>query len=220
MRKKYFTFYKLSHKFLRHFLIALFIFSPVLPVIAGPLDIQKIKLKGTQYIKDLRYFQESGLVSARQTAIEMQIENFEQSLIAYRSAKPTERNGALRNAQNTYEKFNVEFRALADIYREWVEKYQKQYYEKSSEPFTDTDTKEKVLASVAVGKQDETRAFSAYNNRNYLYASHLYLRSLKHYHQAYELRKWQQFVKIIEHPKAKPKKTRSQDSIERQAAVR
>ncbi|HRP69983.1 MAG TPA: hypothetical protein PLY93_10670 [Turneriella sp.] len=186
------------------FLALSFIFSTG-KIHAASIDIQKIRLKGAQYIKDLKYFQETGLVPARQTAIEMQIENFEQSLIGYRTAKPNERNGALRIVQGSYEKFNVEFRALADIYREWVDKYQKQYYEKSSEPFADTTTKEKTIATVAVARQDEARASSAYNNRNYAYAAHLYLRSLKHYHQAYQFRKWPQLVQLIVHTKEKPK---------------
>ena len=176
------------------------------PVLAGGIDIQKIKLKGAQHIKDLRFFQDTGIIAARNTAIEMQIENFEKSLIGYREAKHTERNLALKAALASYEKFTPEFKAIAEIYRDLVDKYQKQYNEKNSEAFADTNTKEKVIATVEVGKQDESRANAAFNNRNYPYAAHLYLRSLQHYHRAFELRKWPQIAKLM--VTAKPKKSK------------
>lgn len=178
----------------------------VTPALAGGIDIQKIKLKGAQHIKDLKFFQETGLVAARNTAIEMQIDNFEKSLIGYREAKHTERNLALKAALTSYEKFTPEFKAIAEIYRDLVDKYQKQYNEKSSEAFADTNTKEKVIATVEVGKQDESRANAAFNNRNYPYAAHLYLRSLQHYHRAFDLRKWPQIAKLM--VTAKPKKSK------------
>lgn len=178
------------------------------PVGAGGIDIQKLRLKGAQHIKDLKFFQETGIIAARNTAIEMQIDGFERSLIQYREAKHTDRNAALKGALTAYERFNPEFKAVAEIYRDLVDKYQKQFNERNSEAYADTTTKEKVIATVEVGKQDESRALAAFNNRNYSYAAHLYLRSLKHYHQAFELRKWPQLVKLAVTTKAKPSKSR------------
>ncbi|MBN8221685.1 MAG: hypothetical protein J0L53_12225 [Spirochaetes bacterium] len=182
----------------------------VAPAFAAGIDIQKLRTKGAQHIKDLRFFQETGLVSARMTAIDMQIDGFEKSLISYREAKHTDRNAALKGAQASYERFNPEFKSIAEIFRELVDKYQKQFNEKNSEPFSDTNTKEKVVATVEVGKQDESRAQAAYNNRNYSYAAHLFLRSLRHYHQAFELRKWPQLAKLT--PQTKPKAAKSKKS--------
>ena len=177
-----------------------------LPVFAGPIDIQKIRVKGAQHIKDLRYFQETGLASQRHTAIDQQIEAFEKSLVAYREAKPGERNLALKQAQQVYERFQAEFKSIAEIFRDLVDKHQKLFNERNGEPYADTNTKEKTVATVEVGKQDESRALAAYNNRNYPYSAHLYLRSLRHYHQAFELRKWPPLVKLYTAPKKKPAK--------------
>lgn len=181
------------------------------PVSAGGIDIQKIRLKGAQHIKDLKFFQDTGLIAARNTAIEMQIDSFERSLISYREAKHTERNLALKGTLSSYERFNPEFKAVAEIFRDLVDKYQKQFNEKNAEPFADTNTKEKVVATVEVGKQDESRAAAAFNNRNYPYAAHLYLRSLKHYHQAFELRKWPQLAKLPAATKTKTSKTKKKN---------
>ncbi len=178
------------------------------PARAAGIDLQKIRLKGAQHIKDLKFFQDTGLIAARNTAIEMQIDGFERSLITYREAKHTERNLALKGALSAYERFNPEFKAVAEIFRDLVDKYQKQYNEKNAEAFADTNTKEKVIATVEVGKQDESRALAAYSNRNYSYAAHLYLRSLRHYHQAFELRKWPQLAKLPPQGKTKPAKTK------------
>jgi hypothetical protein len=178
------------------------------PVLAGGIDIQKIRLKGAQHIKDLKFFQETGLIASRNTAIEMQIDGFERSLISYREAKHTERNLALKGTLSAYERFNPEFKAIAEIFRDLVDKYQKQYNEKNAEPFADTNTKEKVIATVEVGKQDESRGLAAYSNRNYSYAAHLYLRSLRHYHQAFDLRKWPQLAKLPPQGKTKPAKSK------------
>ncbi len=179
---------------LRHAILALTFAGASLS--AGTIDIQKIRVKGANQVKELRYFMATGLVSARNTAIEMQIEGYEKSLIDYREAKPAERNGALKNVQQTYEKFQAEFKAIAEIYRDLVDKHQSILNERNAEPYADTTTKEKILSTVDVGKQDESRALSAYNNRNYSYSAHLYLRSLRHYHQAFELRKWQPLIKL------------------------
>src|SRR5262249_33535020 len=108
------------------------------PAFAGGIDINKIRLKGAQHIKDLKFFQETGLVAPRNTAIEMQIEAYEKSLISVREAKHADRNAALKGAQATYERFTPEFKAIAEIFRDLVDKYQKQYNEKNSEPFADT----------------------------------------------------------------------------------
>jgi hypothetical protein len=175
---------------------------------AGGIDIQKLKLKGAQHIKDLKYFQDTGLISARATAIEMQTEAFEKSIIQYRESKPADRNLALKNAQNTYDKFLPEFKVIAETFRDLVDRYQAGSNERNSEAFTDTTTKEKVLSAVEVGKQSETRALAAYNNRNYSYSAHLYLRALRQYHRVYELRKWPQLVKLTPEPKGKPKKSK------------
>ncbi len=180
----------------------------VAPAHAGGIDLQKIRLKGAQHIKDLKFFQDTGLIAARNTAIEMQIDGFERSLISYREAKHNERNLALKGALSAYERFNPEFKAVAEIFRDLVDRYQKQYNEKNAEPFADTNTKEKVIATVEVGKQDESRGLAAYSNRNYSYAAHLYLRSLRHYHQAFELRKWPQLAKLPPQGKAKPGKSK------------
>lgn len=167
----------------------------VIPALfAGQADLQKMRLKGAQHSKDLRFFLETGLVAQRQTAIEMQIENFERTLTTYREAKHTERNAALRQVQQSYEKFNSEFQAVADILRALVDKHQKSYNERNSEPIADTATREKVQGTVEVGKQEEIRALSAYNNRNFSYSAHLYLRSLRHYTNAFDLRKWQPLI--------------------------
>lgn len=186
---------------LRQALIAICLAGSAL--FAGTIDIQKIRVKGANQVKDLRYFMETGLVSARNTAIEMQIEAYEKSLISYREAKQGERNLALKNAQQTYEKFQAEFKAISEIFRDLVDKHQGILNERNAEPYADTTTKEKILSTVEVGKQDESRALAAYNNRNYSYSAHLYLRSLRHYHQAFELRKWQPLVKIYTAPKKK-----------------
>lgn len=186
---------------LRNAIIALCLAGTALS--AGTIDIQKIKVKGANQVKDLRYFMETGLVSARNTAIEMQIEAYEKSLIAYREAKQGDRNLALKNAQQTYEKFQGEFKAIAEIFRDLVDKHQGILNERNAEPYADTATKEKILSTVEVGKQDESRGLTAYNNRNYSYSAHLYLRSLRHYHQAFELRKWQPLVKLYTPPKKK-----------------
>jgi hypothetical protein len=180
---------------------------------AGGIDIQKLKRKGTQYSKELRYFLETGLVSTRATAIEMQLENFDKSLMAYREARHIDRNAALKAAQESYEKFQTEFKIISEILRELVNKYQAAYNERSGEAFPDTNTKEKTLATLEVGRQDESRALAAFNNRNYIYSSHVYLRSVKHYHQAFEMRKWPQLANINhagkKSPKSKKKKSTS-----------
>jgi hypothetical protein len=181
----------------------------LMPLNAGGIDIQKIQLKGAQHIKDLKFFQDTGLISARNTAIEMQIDGFERSLIQYREAKHSDRNQALKGTLSAYERFNPEFKAIAEIFRDLVDKYQKQFNEKNTETFADTNTKEKVVATAEVGKQDESRALAAYNNRNYPYAAHLYLRSLRHYHQAFDLRKWPQLVKLATTTKGKAKTAKS-----------
>ena len=186
------------------FLLLLILFVPLQTVFSAGIDIQKIRVRGANHVKDLRYFMETGLVSARNTAIEMQIEAYEKSLISYREAKHTERNLALKNAQITYEKFQGEFKAIAEILRDLVDKHQAIFNERNAEPYSDTTTKEKTLSTVEVGKQDESRALSAYNNRNYSYSAHLYLRSLRHYHQAFELRKWQPLVSLPSAVKKKP----------------
>ena len=178
---------------------------PLAGIFAGPLDIQKLRLKGAQSSKELRYFLETGLVAQRQTPIEMQIENFERSLTAYKEARHTDRNAALRQVQNVYEKFQVEFQAIADILRALVDKHQAAYNERSGEAFENTATREKVLSTVEVGKQDETRALAAYNSRNFSYSAHLYLRSLRHYANAFELRGWQPLVIMPAKPGKKPK---------------
>lgn len=181
------------------------LFLPLAGIFAGPLDIQKLRLKGAQSSKELRHFLETGLVAQRQTAIEMQIENFDRSLTGYKEAKHTERNAALRQVQTVYEKFQVEFQAVADILRALVDKHQSAYNERSGEAFTDTATREKVLSTVEVGKQEEVRALAAYNSRNFSYSAHLYLRSLRHYTTAFELRGWQPLVIMPAKPGKKPK---------------
>ncbi|GAB4434873.1 MAG: hypothetical protein OHK0011_18070 [Turneriella sp.] len=181
------------------------LFLPIVGASAGPLDIQKLRLKGAQSSKELRHFLETGLVAQRQTAIEMQIENFERSLAAFKEAKHTERNAALRQVQTVYEKFQVEFQSVADILRALVDKHQSAYNERSGESFADTATREKVLSTVEVGKQEEARALAAYNNRNFSYSAHLYLRSLRHYASAFELRGWQPLVIMPAKPGKKPK---------------
>lgn len=181
------------------------LFMPIAATFAGPLDIQKLRLKGAQNSKELRHFLETGLVAQRQTPIEMQIENFERSLTAYKEAKHTERNAALRQVQNVYEKFQVEFQAVADILRALVDKHQAAYNERSSEAFANTALREKVLSTVEVGKQEEVRALAAYNSRNFSYSAHLYLRSLRHYTNAFELRGWQPLVIMPAKPGKKPK---------------
>ncbi len=180
--------------------IAAAIFLPVATAIAAPLDIEKLRLKGAQSSKELRHFLETGLVAERKTAIEMQIENFERSLTAHKEAKHTERNAALRQVQNVYEKFQGEFQAVADILRTLVDKHQAFYNERSSEPFASTAIREKVLSTVEVGKQEEVRALAAYNSRNFSYSAHLYLRSLRHYANAFELRGWQPLVTMPAKP--------------------
>lgn len=193
------------------------LFLPFAAASAGPLDIQKLRLKGAQSSKELRHFLETGLVAQRQTAIEMQIENFERSLTSYKEAKHTERNAALRQVQTVYEKFQVEFQAVADILRALVDKHQSAYNERSGEAFANTATREKVLSTVEVGKQEEVRALAAYNNRNFSYSAHLYLRSLRHYTSAFELRGWQPLVIMP----AKPgKKTKAEKAVPAQAAPR
>lgn len=184
-------------------------------LLAGPIDIQKIKVKGANQVKDLRYFQETGIVSARNTAIDMQIEAYERSLIAYREAKHADRNLALKNAQQTYEKFQGEFKAIAEIFKDLVDKHQSLFNERNAEPYPDTNTKEKTLSTVEVGKQDESRALSAYNNRNYSYSAHIYLRSLRHYHQAFELRKWPPLVKLQTQPKKKSEKKSDKPALKK-----
>ena len=173
-----------------------------LPISATPLDIQKIRLKGAQNIKDLRYFQDTGLVTARHTAIEMQIENFERSLTQFAEAKQIDRNAALKVVQINYEKFQAEFKAIADIYRDQVLRHKSAFNEKNSDPIAETSVKEKVIATVEVAKQDESRANSAYANRNYVYSAHLFWRSLRHYAKAFSFRKWPPLVQIVEKPKA------------------
>ncbi|MFZ5627515.1 MAG: hypothetical protein ACOY5B_00185 [Spirochaetota bacterium] len=180
-------------------------FLPLAGIFAGPLDIQKLRLKGAQSSKELRHFLETGLVAQRQTAIEMQIENFERSLTGYKEAKHTERNAALRQVQTVYEKFQGEFQAVADILRALVDKHQSAYNERSGEAFGNTATREKVLSTVEVGKQEEVRALAAYNNRNFSYSAHLYLRSLRHYTSAFEMRGWQPLVIMPAKPGKKPK---------------
>lgn len=180
----------------------------VLPSLAwaGGIDIQKLKIKGAQHTRDLKYFQDTGLISARNTAIEMQTEAFEKSITQYREAKPADRNLALKNAQQTYDKFLPEFKIIAETFRDLVDKYQAGYNERNTEAFADTTTKEKVMSAVEVGKQNETRALAAFNNRNYSYSAHLYLRALRQYYRVYELRKWPQLVMLIPEPKGKSKK--------------
>lgn len=185
------------------------IYLSAAPLIAGGIDIQRIRLKGAQHIKDLHFFQESGAVAARNTAIEMQIESFEKSLTAYREAKNTERNLALKGAQIAYERFAGEFKAISEILRDLVDKYQKTYNEKYGEEIGDTNTREKVQRTVEVGKQDEGRALAAFNSRNYTYSAHLYLRSLRHYYQAFELRKWPQLAALNFAHKGKQKAKKS-----------
>ncbi len=187
--------------------LAACLFVSTFPLNAAPPDIQKIRLKGAQNIKELRYFQETGLVAARQTAIEMQIENFERSLTQFSEAKQIDRNSALRVVQANYEKFQSEFKAIADIYREHVSQHKSVFNEKNGDPITETSVKEKVISTVEVAKQDETRAASAYANRNYAYSAHLYWRSLRHYAKAFSLRKWPALVQIAEKSKP-PKKPR------------
>lgn len=178
---------------------------PLAGIFAGPLDIQKLRLKGAQSSKELRYFVETGLVAQRQTPIEMQMENFDRSLTVYKEAKHTDRNAALRQVQTVYEKFQGEFQAVADILRALVDKHQAAYNERSSEAFENTATREKVLSTVEVGKQEEMRALAAYNSRNFSYSAHLYLRSLRHYASAFELRGWQPLVIMPAKPGKKPK---------------
>jgi hypothetical protein len=174
----------------------------------GGIDIQKIKIQGAKHAKDLKYFQDTGLISSRATALEMQSEAFEKSITQYREAKPADRNLALKNAKQTYDKFLPELKIIAETFRDLVDKYQAGYNEKNSEPFADTTTKEKVISAVEVGKQSETRALAAYNNRDYSYSAHLYLRALRQYHRVYELRKWPQLVQLAPEPRAKAKKTK------------
>jgi|JI10StandDraft_1071094.scaffolds.fasta_scaffold27035_4 hypothetical protein len=174
-------------------------------VVAAPLDIQKIRLKGAQNIKELRYFQDTGLISARQTAIEMQIENYERSLTQLSEAKQIDRNTALKNVQANYERFQGEFKAIADIYRDLVLQHKNTFNEKNGEAISETSVREKVVATVEVAKQDEARALAAYTNRNYSYSAHLYWRSLRHFAKAFNLRKWQPLVQISEKPKAAKK---------------
>lgn len=181
------------------------LFLPLAGIFAGPLDIQKLRFKGAQSSKELRHFLETGLVAERQKAIEMQIGNFEQSLIRYKEAKPTERNAALRQVQAAYEKFQGEFQAVADILRALVDKHQAAYNERSGEAFANTTTREKFLATVEVGKQEEVRALAAYNNRNFSYSAHLYLRSLRHYASAFAMRGWQPLVILPPPTGKKPK---------------
>ncbi len=190
---------------LRFFLAATILVSAACDLTAAPLDIQKIRLKGAQNIKDLRYFQETGLISARQTAIEMQVENYERSLTQFSEAKQTERNAALKLVQANYEKFGPEFKAIADIYRDLVLQHKNTFNEKNADPINETAVREKVVATVEVAKQDESRALAAYTNRNYTYSAHLYLRSLRHYAKAFTLRKWQPLVQLSEKPKASKK---------------
>lgn len=203
----------LSARSKARYLIAVACFAavvlPLSGIFAGPLDIQKLRLKGAQSSKELRYFLETGLVAQRQTPIEMQMENFDRSLTAYREAKHTDRNAALRQVQTVYEKFQGEFQAVADILRALVDKHQAAYNERSSEAFENTATREKVLSTVEVGKQEEMRALAAYNSRNFSYSAHLYLRSLRHYASAFELRGWQPPVIMPAKPgkKTKPVKT-------------
>ncbi|AFM14573.1 hypothetical protein [Turneriella parva] len=184
---------------------AILLFCTAASLFAAPLDLQKIRLKGAQNIKDLRYFQETGLISARQTAIEMQIENYERSLTQFAEAKQTDRNTALKAIQANYEKFAPEFKAIADIYRDLALRHKNAINEKNSETISETAVREKVVATVEVAKQDETRALAAYTNRNYNYSAHLYWRSLRHYAKVFTLRKWQPLVQIAEKPKANKK---------------
>lgn len=188
-----------------------FLFSLVycLPVIAGPLDIQKLRLKGAQHSKDLRYFLETGLLATRKTAIEQQIENFERSLTVHKESKPADRNAALKQVQTVYEKFQDEFKAIADTLRALVDQHQAVYKERSNEPFADTPAREKTLATVEIGKQEEARALAAYNNRNYSYSAHLYLRALRHYAAAFEHRGWPPLVTLPQKPVKKGKPVKS-----------
>lgn len=178
---------------------------------AGSLDIQKLRVKGMQHSKDLRYFLDTGLVAGRQTAIEQQIENFERSITVYKEAKPADRNAALKQVQVIYEKFHDEFKLVADALRALVDQHQAVYKERSNEPFADTPTREKVLATVEVGKQEEARALAAYNNRNYSYSAHLYLRALRHYAAAFAHRGWTPLVAL---PQKSAKKAKSAKSAE------
>jgi hypothetical protein len=145
----------------------------------------------------------------------MQIENFDRSLTAYKEAKPNERNAALRQVQDVYEKFQGEFKAVADILRELVVRHQALYNERSGEAFANTATREKVLATVEVGKQEEMRALAAYNNHNYSYSAHLYLRSLRHYANAFVLRGWQPLVTMPAQPGKKAKAEKAVEGASR-----
>lgn len=191
-------------------LVALFLtLLPFTAALAGPLDIEKLRLKGVQSSKDLRRFLETGLVAQRQTAIEMQIENFERSVAAHKDARQTERNAALRQVQAVYEKFQGEYQAIADIIRALVDKHRSGYHDRAGEPFASTAQREKVLSTVEVGNQEEVRALAAYNNRNYSYSAHLYLRSLRHYANAFEMRGWQPLVIMPGKAGKKPKGEKS-----------
>lgn len=183
-----------SLRYLRLIFAALVVVNFSAIIAAGSLNFDRMRSKGAQYSKELRYFLDSGFVPGRQSAIEMQLEGFERSIAGYKEAKHTEKNPALKAVQSSYERFQVEFRDIADVLRVLVDKYKKTYYERSSETMTNTTTKERVLRTIEVGKQDEARAFAAYNNRNFSYSAQVYLRSLKHFMRAFELREWQQLV--------------------------
>jgi len=185
---------------------AVFLVTVAAIVAAGSLDIQKLKLKGEQQVKDLRYFQSVGLAAARNTSIEMTTEAFEKSLVSWKESKPQDRNAALKLVQAQYEKFSLEFKAIADIHRDWVEKYQSAVNEKSGEAYADTATREKALGAIEVAKQNENRAASVYQNRNYSYSAHLYLKSIRYYAKVFELRGWKQLAAIT--PEKSKKKSK------------
>lgn len=198
---------QVSLGYLRLFFAALVLTNFSASSAAGSLNFDKMRNKGAQYSRELRYFLDSGFVPGRQSAIEMQLEGFERSIAGYKEAKHTEKNPALKAVQASYERFQIEFRDIADVLRALIDKYKKTYYERSSEAITNTTTKEKVLRTIEVGKQDEARALAAYNNRNFSYSAQVYLRSLKHFMRAFELRGWQQLVQSSKPPVPKsPKK--------------
>ncbi|MCX7632582.1 MAG: hypothetical protein N2Z22_04525 [Turneriella sp.] len=161
-------------------------------------EIARYERRGRQNIRELQYFLDAGLVPERRTAIEQQIESFERSLTAFKEAKPSERNTAFRQVQASYEKFSGEFKAIAESLRNLVHSHQQRYQELNDDSFPDNSTREKFRSAIESGKQEELRALAAFNNKNYAFSAHLYLRALRLYARAFALRNWPALVKLPE----------------------
>jgi len=178
---------------------------------AGGLEFNKIRKKGLQYSKELKAFIDSGLVDGRKTEIEKQITNFENVLQKYLDTQGSEKNAALKDLGAIHERFQGEFKFVAEILRDWVKKYQAEFNRRYSEPYKTQRLKERILNAADVGKRDESLALTSFTDQKYSYAAHLYWRSLKNYQRAFELREWPQLARKISTTK---KSTRPAKKIE------